>query len=167
MLSANSSSRSTVLSIYLPAFVLAMGVSIALPALPLYAKSFQVDFSTASMILVANQFGGLVGTLPTGYLVDRIGGRKLALIGPIVVGVCALLMSFAQVVEYVDARDQTVETAGILHHDDAPADAAIDPCFVLERFVQHAFDRSGLVARKASSGIPLAGRPGLIVEVWE
>jgi MFS family permease len=95
VLSANQSSRDAVFSIYLPAFVLAVGVSIALPALPLYAKSFQVDFTTASMVLVVNQLGGLVGTLPTGFLVDRLGGRRLALIGPVVVGVCALLMSFA------------------------------------------------------------------------
>jgi MFS family permease len=70
-------------------------VSIAAPALPLYAKSFNVDFGTASMVLVANQFGGTVSTMPTGYLIDRFGGRKMVLLGPILTGFASLLMAFA------------------------------------------------------------------------
>jgi MFS family permease len=95
LLSANASSRSTVLSIYVPAFILAAGISIAAPALPLYAKSFNVDFGTASMVLVVNQLGGLVSTVPTGYLIDRFGGRKMVLLGPILTGIASLLMAYA------------------------------------------------------------------------
>ncbi len=70
-------------------------MSIAAPALPLYAKSFKVDFGTASWVLVVNQLGGTVSTVPTGYLIDRIGGRKVVLIGPILTGIASLLMAFA------------------------------------------------------------------------
>lgn len=79
----------------MPAFILAAGVSIAAPALPLYAKSFHVDFGTASWVLVVNQLGGTIATVPTGYLIDRFGGRKMILLGPILTGVASLLMAFA------------------------------------------------------------------------
>jgi len=92
---AEGPSPDSLLSIYLPAFILAAGVSIAAPALPLYAKSFQVDFGMASMVVVMNQLGATVATMPTGYLVDRIGGRKVVLIGPILVGVASMLMALA------------------------------------------------------------------------
>ncbi|HEX6510784.1 MAG TPA: MFS transporter, partial [Chloroflexota bacterium] len=83
------------LSIYIPAFILAAGISIAAPALPLYAKSFNVDFGTASMVLIVNQLGGMVATVPTGYLIDRFGGRKMVLLGPILVGLSSLAMAYA------------------------------------------------------------------------
>jgi MFS family permease len=70
-------------------------LGIAAPALPLFAKSFNVDFGAAAIVLVANQVGATASTLPTGYLVDRFGGRKMVLLGPIVVGVASLLMAFA------------------------------------------------------------------------
>src|SRR5438477_10238503 len=47
------------------------------------------------MVLVANQLGGTVATTPMGYLIDRIGGRKMVLAGPILVGLSSLLMAFA------------------------------------------------------------------------
>ena len=61
----------------------------------MYAKSFHVDFGTASAVLVVNQLGGALATMPTGYLVDRFGGRKMVLLGPILTGVASLLMAFA------------------------------------------------------------------------
>jgi MFS family permease len=85
----------SVLSIYLPAFILAMGVSIAAPALPLYAKSFDVDFGMASLVLVVNQLGATIATLPTGYFIDRWGGRKMVLAGPILTALASLLMATA------------------------------------------------------------------------
>lgn len=63
--------------------------------MPLYAKSFHVDFGTASAVLVVNQLGGAVATIPTGYLIDRFGGRKMVLLGPILAGLASLLMAFA------------------------------------------------------------------------
>ncbi|MFI5266988.1 MAG: MFS transporter [Chloroflexota bacterium] len=74
---------------------MAAGVSIAAPALPLYAKSFNVDFGTASTVLIVNQLGGMMATMPTGYLTDRFGGRKMVILGPIITGVASLLMAFA------------------------------------------------------------------------
>lgn len=89
-------SRYNVLSLYLPAMILALGTGIALPALPVYARSFDVSFGVASMVVVASGLGSLVAGLPTGFLMDRIGRRKIILAGPIAAGISSLLMVTAQ-----------------------------------------------------------------------
>lgn len=88
-------SSETLLSLYVPAFVLATGVGIAIPALPLYAKSFQVDFAMASLVIIANQLGSAVSTVPSGFMIDRFGGRRMTLLGPILAAVASLMMAAA------------------------------------------------------------------------
>jgi MFS family permease len=81
--------------VYLPAFILALGAGISLPALPLFTRSFDVDFSSASLVIVVHTLGSTISALPSGYLIDRIGGRKVVLAGPIVVAVASLLTATA------------------------------------------------------------------------
>jgi len=88
-------STDTVLSLYVPAFVLATGVGIAIPALPLYAKSFEIDFGMASLVVIVHQLGATVSTVPTGYLIDRVGGRRMALLGPLLAALSSLMMAIA------------------------------------------------------------------------
>src|SRR2546430_17212266 len=85
-------SRQNVLSLYLPAVILALGNGIALPALPVYARSFDVSFGIASMVLVATGLGSLVAGLPTGFLLDRVGRRKVVLAGPILTAAASFLV---------------------------------------------------------------------------
>lgn len=89
-------SRDTVLSLYLPAAILALGLGIVLPALPVYAKSFGVSFSLASMVIVASPIGSLAAGVPTGYLLDRLGRRRVILAGPILAALASFLMATAQ-----------------------------------------------------------------------
>ena len=88
-------SKETLLSLYLPAIVLALGVGIAAPVLPAYAKSFDVSFSTAALILIVQPWGSVVSTFPTGYLIDRIGRRPILLLGPLLTALSAFLTAFA------------------------------------------------------------------------
>jgi MFS family permease len=85
------------LSLYLPGFVLALGTGVALPALPVYAKSFDVTFGVASLVIVMNMLGSAVAAIPTGYLVDRFGRRKIMLLGPIISALASFLIAAAQV----------------------------------------------------------------------
>ena len=62
----------SVLSTYLPAMILALGVGMALPAVPVLARSFDVGFGLASFVVTAFLIGGAVGTIPTGWLIDRL-----------------------------------------------------------------------------------------------
>jgi MFS family permease len=88
-------SRDALLAVYLPAFILALGVGISLPALPLFTRSFDVDFGSASLVIVVFTLGSTLSTLPSGYLIDHIGARKVVLAGPIVVAVASLLTATA------------------------------------------------------------------------
>jgi len=40
------------LTLYFPAFILALGYSIATPAIPIFAKSFDTSFGVASLVIV-------------------------------------------------------------------------------------------------------------------
>src|SRR2546427_13269794 len=85
-------SRQNVLSLYLPAVILALGTGIALPALPIYARQFDVSLGVASSALVATGLGGLAAGVPTGYLLDRFGRRNIILAGPIVTALSSFLV---------------------------------------------------------------------------
>jgi MFS family permease len=83
------------LSIYLPAMVLALGAGIALPAIPVLAKSFHVTFGVASFVVISFVTGNVAGSIPTGWLIDRYGRRKIMLIGPIVTSAMAIMVGLA------------------------------------------------------------------------
>jgi MFS family permease len=97
-------SRHNLLSLYLPALTLALGAGVATPAVPVFAKSFEVSVGVASLVFVANLLGGMCSTIPTGILVDRIGRRRVIIAGPLLVALAAFLMatatSFPQVLAY-------------------------------------------------------------------
>jgi len=88
------------LSTYLPALILALGTGIAVPALPVLAKSFGVSFGIASGVLTIFLLGNVVGTLPSGWLIDRFGRRPVLIAGPLLTAATALLVvgahSFAE-----------------------------------------------------------------------
>jgi MFS family permease len=85
-----------VFSTYLPALLLALGVGIALPAVPVLARSFDVGFGLASFVVTAFLIGGAVGTVPTGWLIDRVGRRPILIGGPLLTASVALLVARAQ-----------------------------------------------------------------------
>ena len=89
-------SRYNLLSLYLPSLTLAMGLGIVLPALPVYAAEFGVSFGVASMVLIVNALGSLVAGLPTGFLIDHLGRRRITLAGPIITAISAFLCVIAQ-----------------------------------------------------------------------
>ena len=65
------------LTLYFPAFILALGYSIATPAIPIFAKSFDTGFGVASLVIVVHALGGLIAAVPTGFLVDHVGRRPM------------------------------------------------------------------------------------------
>lgn len=83
-------------TIYLPAMLLGLGAGVALPAIPILAKSFDVSFGVASNVVTMFLVGGLIGTLPTGWLIDRVGRRPIMIAGPLLTALMALLVLAAQ-----------------------------------------------------------------------
>jgi MFS family permease len=92
------------LTLYFPAFVFALGYSIATPAIPIFAKSFDTGFGIASLVIVVHALGGLIAAVPTGFLVDRMGRRPILIAGPVLVAasscLTALAQSFAELLVY-------------------------------------------------------------------
>jgi DHA1 family multidrug resistance protein-like MFS transporter len=83
------------LTLYFPAFVLALGYSIATPAIPVFAKSFDTGFAVASLVIVVHALGALLATVPTGFLLDRLGRRPILFAGPALVAASSYLTALA------------------------------------------------------------------------
>ena len=83
------------LTLYFPAFVLALGYSIATPAIPVFAKSFDTGFAVASLVIVVHALGGLIAAVPTGFLVDHLGRRPMLFAGPILMAASSCLTAVA------------------------------------------------------------------------
>jgi len=85
-----------VFSLLLPAILLGTGRGFTLPVLPLIAKNdFGMGVAGASLTVIAPMVGGMLSTLPTGYVIDRFG-RRVTLVGaPLLSAGSALLAFFA------------------------------------------------------------------------
>jgi MFS family permease len=88
-------SRQLVLSLYLPAVLLALGDSLVTPVIPIFTKQFEVGVATASLVFVMVNVGALVAAFSTGYLMDMIGRRPVLLAGPLIMAVGSLMTPFA------------------------------------------------------------------------
>lgn len=80
------------LSLMLPAFLLGLGRGFAVPVLPLLAMRFGADASQAGLTVFVPMLGAVCSTLPAGYLMDRIGRRKLLISSTILMSASALLV---------------------------------------------------------------------------
>lgn len=71
-------------------FIVMLGFGSALPILPLYARSFGVSYSAAGLFTSAFGLARLAADLFAGPLIDRLGERRVAPTGMIVVALGAL-----------------------------------------------------------------------------
>jgi MFS family permease len=88
-------SRQLILSLYVPATLLALGQSMVAPVIPGLTKSFGVTLDQASLVFVAVAAGALAATFPAGYLMDKIGRRPVLLAGPILTAVGSLMTPYS------------------------------------------------------------------------
>jgi MFS family permease len=93
--SSKAVSWETFFTTYLPAMILALGTGIALPAIPSLAMSFDVSFGVASAVVTSYLIGNLLGTLPSGWLIDHFGRRPVLIASPLITAVSALLVVVA------------------------------------------------------------------------
>ncbi len=66
---------------YVPSLLSTTGTMMLVPTLPLYVRAQSESLVLVSIVLSAAAFGGLVGNLPSGALVGRIGERAGFLVG--------------------------------------------------------------------------------------
>lgn len=87
---------SIVLTLLLPALLIGLGRGFIVPVLPIIARDeFLVTAAGAAMIFVAPMTGSMLATLPTGYLLDRIGRRIILIMGPLVTAASSFALFFA------------------------------------------------------------------------
>jgi MFS family permease len=67
--------------VYVPTALLAFGQGLLLPTLPAYARSFDVSFGWASVVLAAAGIGTLLADVPAGMLLGRLGLKPTMLLG--------------------------------------------------------------------------------------
>jgi MFS family permease len=87
---------SVLLSLLLPALLLGLGRGFTMPVLPILARDeFDVGAAAATLTFIATVLGQVLSTLPTGYLIDRIGRRKILIAGPFITAVSSFLVLIA------------------------------------------------------------------------
>ena len=90
--SSNFSRASLILPIYLPALLLSTGAGIISPTLSIYIKSFKLSYALTTFVIAV----GVVGNIPAGILVERVGRKPAMLLGLLMIGVSMLGMGIAQ-----------------------------------------------------------------------
>jgi MFS family permease len=78
------------------AFAVAIGFGVVVPAIPLFAKQFDVSNTAAGAVISAFAFMRLISALGSGRLVDRIGERVVLATGIAIVAVSSALAGLAQ-----------------------------------------------------------------------
>ena len=95
----------TLVSLLVPAFLLGTGRGFIVPVLPLLAIDFGAGATGAGLLLFVPMLGGVIVSLPTGYLMDRIGRRKLLITSTLLLSASALLVlrasSFTEILFYL------------------------------------------------------------------
>ena len=76
---AKFSRRSLILPVYLPALLLAFGQGVVTPTFAIYVKSFSLSYTLTTFVIAV----AVVGNLPAGILVERIGRRPSMVVGAI------------------------------------------------------------------------------------
>ena len=79
--------------------VVALGYGVVAPVLPSYARHFGVSVSAATFVITAFAVMRLVGAPPAGFLVQRLGERRVYISGLLIVAVSTGACAFAQTYE--------------------------------------------------------------------
>ncbi len=82
----------TLFTLMLPAMLLGLGRGFTIPVLPSLALEFDANVAAAGLMVIAPMLGALAVTLPTGYLIDRIGRRRLLIVAPAITSISAFLV---------------------------------------------------------------------------
>ena len=76
-------------------FTVALGYGIVAPSIPAFARQFGVSAAAAASVISAFALMRIVGALPAGRLVDRLGERRTMAVGIGIVAVSSLVAGFS------------------------------------------------------------------------
>jgi len=76
--------RGLVLPVYLPWMTGGLGVAMLIPVLPVYLRESGMSFTLVSVVLAATGLGAMIGGLPIGALLGRIGEDRVMVVALVV-----------------------------------------------------------------------------------
>jgi len=76
--------RGLVLPVYLPWMTGGLGVAMLIPVLPVYLRESGMSFTLVSVVLAAAGLGAMIGGLPIGALLGRIGEDRVMVVALVV-----------------------------------------------------------------------------------
>jgi MFS transporter, DHA1 family, multidrug resistance protein len=95
-LSSEGRSRTAdILSIYVPAFFIFLGMGIVSPILAIYAETFNVTYALVSFAISMYAIGRFMADIPVGVLADKYGRKPLMIGGTIILAICSFLNATA------------------------------------------------------------------------
>ncbi|MCX6647786.1 MAG: MFS transporter [Candidatus Bathyarchaeota archaeon] len=98
-MAAEARSRTAdILSIYVPAFFIFLGMGIVSPILAIYAETFNVTYALVSFAISMYAIGRFLADIPVGILADRYGRKPLMIGGTVLLIISSFLNATA--VEY-------------------------------------------------------------------
>jgi MFS family permease len=87
--------RWLLLSIYIPTVMFAFGQGLLVPILPLYAAEYGGSYSLAGFVVAAGWIGTMIGDLPVGMFLRKIGFKNAMMIGGVLFGGATIALAFA------------------------------------------------------------------------
>ncbi|MBM4420833.1 MAG: MFS transporter [Chloroflexi bacterium] len=79
------------LPVYLPAAILSFVQGLMFPAVPLYALSLEGSLVLVSLAVAAERVGTMLGDVPTGVLLERMGRKRCMVIGCLAITVALIV----------------------------------------------------------------------------
>ena len=93
--------KQLILPLYLPTFILAISQSSMMPILPIFANSFDAGYSWVGLVLAGQGIGTLIGDVPAGMALRKLGVRTTMHIGVFIWGISALGLVWVHHIIYV------------------------------------------------------------------
>ena len=84
-----------ILPVFVPTLILSFCQGMLIPVLPIYASSFEAAYTLVGLVVASRGIGNLIGDVPAGILLGRIGQKRAMLAGLAVVSLSTLAMSWA------------------------------------------------------------------------
>ncbi len=81
------------LTLHLPSISMGLGLGLTVPVIPELAQQMGVALEGAALVFVFQLLGTLAAPLPTGFLIDKLGRRRVLLAGPFITAAASLLVA--------------------------------------------------------------------------
>jgi MFS family permease len=91
------------LPFYLPSLLYSVAQGLLIPTLPLYAAGFDVSYSLVGLVLAGDSLGTMMGDVPAGVLLRKLGVKRAMLLGLGLIGLTTAALFLAGSVAQVFA----------------------------------------------------------------